>query len=285
MNPARQAIRSTRAACAALFQTVFPDQCWITGTPLSADSPHLSPEIREQIARESLTNYCRRCGSTVGPYERHDRHSPCLRCPTRDIGVHTLARVGHFAPPLSRLVYQIKFAGRWELAAVAAPFLFQALTAVSEQQQMPIDTLIPLPLHWRRRLKRTFNQSEELACHLSALGSWPVRQPLRRVKSTAEQSGIHSKTQRRENMKGAFICRPDPWLSGKHLWLLDDVCTTGATLHAAATAIRKLAPAIRPASINALVLCVTDHHGTPHVEELDADSVPDDHPVTSIRDC
>ena len=276
MSEVGRILRSARNATAGVVDVLFPDRCWVSSQAVGADSPHLSAEVRQEIACAQLVNFCRRCGSTLGPYERHDRKSPCQRCPGRDIGVGTLARVGAFAPPLSGLVHRIKFGRSWELAGVIAPFLLQALSRVSEEQKVPVDAILPLPLHWRRRAQRGFNQAEELARELCGLGKWPLLQPLRRVKHTHEQARIHYKTRRQENMAGAFVCRPESRLQGKHVWLLDDVCTTGATLHAAATAIRKLAPAIRPASINAVVLCVTDRAAPAQVEELDSDDVPDD---------
>jgi hypoxanthine phosphoribosyltransferase len=52
------------------------------------------------------------------------------------------------------------------------------------------------------------------------------------------------------------------------VWLIDDVSTTGATLHAAATALRKLPKGLKPASINAAVICITDHESPPPLTEI-----------------
>ena len=66
---------------------------------------------------------------------------------------------------------------------------------------------------------------------------------------------------RLENLRGAFtlVRGAEKRLAGKHVWLVDDVTTTGATIHAAASALRKLAKGHKAASINAAVVCVTDH--------------------------
>ena len=266
----RQGVREGVRGVVDLF---FPKQCMVNDEPLEGNEFHFSQKVREGIARLALVGYCRRCGSSVGPNERHDRANPCGRCAERDLGIHTIARIGAFEQPLRRLVYRLKFAGQWELAVAAGPLLAQALRAVMEESAVKVDALVPLPLHWRRKLKRGFNQAEELANSTGRILGVNVLRPLRRIKATHEQATLMNRTQRRENMAGAFVARADGRLHGKHVWLLDDVCTTGATLHAAATALRKLAPEIRPASINALVLCVTDSKAPVQVVELDGDEV------------
>jgi ComF family protein len=229
---------------------------------------NLSSEAREQIAALVLVPYCWHCGLSVGPYESHDRNHVCARCGTRDVGVNWIARVGTFSEPLVTLVHRLKFSRAWEMGPILAPFLYQALLRVSEATKTPVDLLVPVPLHWRRQMQRGFNQSDELAREVAALAGWRVAAVLRRTRATRAQARLDSPDQRRENLRGAFSCRregptlfgawrPHP-VAGKHVWLMDDVSTTGATLHAAASALRRLGRNSRPASINAAVVCVTD---------------------------
>ena len=51
------------------------------------------------------------------------------------------------------LVHRLKFGRSWELAKIMAPFLFQAMTQVAESVAVPVDIIVPVPLHWRRRAK------------------------------------------------------------------------------------------------------------------------------------
>jgi ComF family protein len=252
---------------APVLDLLLPPTCAAAGTGDVA--LNLSSSARDQIATLAARPYCFHCGLSVGPHEFHDRHNICARCGTRDVGVNLLARVGTFTEPLIRLVHRLKFSRAWEIAPILAPFLYQALLRVSETTRTPVDILVPVPLHWRRSIHRGFNQSEELAREVAALSGWKVANLLKRSHLTRAQAQLDSPAQRRDNLRGAFTCRQlAPSLfgshrhhpaTGKHIWLIDDVSTTGATLHAATMALRKLDKNARPASINAAVICVTDY--------------------------
>jgi ComF family protein len=182
--------------------------------------------------------------------------------------VRRIARVGTFGEPLVTLIHRLKFGRSWEVARVLAPFMHHAISRVAEEVKVPVDVLVPVPLHWMRRARRGFNQAEELAREAGRLGGWRVIRPLRRVRRTAEQARIDAPSRRAENLQGAFSGLPDRRLRAKHVWIVDDVSTTGATIHAAATALRKLPEDCRPASINAAVVCVTDHGSPPARVEI-----------------
>jgi len=100
------------------------------------------------------------------------------------------------------------------------------------------DLVVPVPLHWRRRWKRGFNQTELLASDVAKRLGMTVARVLRRVRHTATQTGL-SNTGRRHNVAAAF--RVSRWsrLAGKSILLIDDVMTTGATAAACGTALRR----------------------------------------------
>ena len=265
MTLLRSTARALSRLSAPLVDLVYPATCWATGAAIAAAEGGLATEAREQIARGIAWPYCTRCGSTTGKFADHSPANPCPRCAVRNLGVRTIARAGTYDPPLSSLVRQLKFHKHPELAPILAPFLYQAITL----RGSPVDVLIPVPLHWQRRISRGYNQSDELARALAAISGWPVARVLQRTKRTSEQSHALSVPQRVENLRGAFACQATAALAGKQVWLVDDVCTTGATLHAAAMAFRGLPRDRRPAGINAVVLCVTDWVEAPQGEPAD----------------
>jgi ComF family protein len=263
MRFTRRIVQTTRP----VVDTLFPATCWADASATEAASG-LSDSARTAIGHLAAQRYCHACGLTTGPHAKNSSRFHCGRCEQRDAGVVRVARVGTFSEPLVTLVHRLKFERAWEVARVLAPFLYQAMLAVSEESSLPVEVMVPVPLHWMRRAKRGFNQAEELAREVAALSGWPLHKGLRRVRRTVSQTRLDSRTRRAENLKDAFVCNPTSAFAGKHVWLIDDVSTTGATLHAAATALRKLAPGSRPASINAAVICITDHGSPPPLTEI-----------------
>jgi ComF family protein len=92
--------------------------------------------------------------------------------------------------------------------------------------------LVPVPLHASRLHERGFNQAELLARELSGITNIPVKPMLVRHMKTAQQARL-TRAERLENVRQAFAIAAD-WvpMPAEHLVLVDDVATTGATLHA-----------------------------------------------------
>lgn len=101
-----------------------------------------------------------------------------------------------------------------------------------------IDCLLPVPLHYRRLWKRTFNQSRLIAESLQArCPDVPVRQDLlKRRRNTASQTNL-SRAARQKNVQGAFVANPA--VKGMRVALVDDVATTSSTLAACALALKR----------------------------------------------
>lgn len=98
------------------------------------------------------------------------------------------------------------------------------------------DVIIPIPLHWRRKRMRGFNQSNLLAIELGSLTTIETDETaLKRVRHTDPQVGLTPR-EREENVQQAFSAMPDR-VRGKRVLLIDDVYTTGATLTSAASTL------------------------------------------------
>lgn len=136
-----------------------------------------------------------------------------------------------YAFPLDRLLPRLKFHRDFASGRV----LTQAMADHCGQLARP-DALLPLPLHRERLRRRGFDQALELARPLAhALGLPLLDGVLTRAKSTSAQSRLDAEARKR-NLRGAFHVLAGTPLP-PHIVLVDDVMTTGATLHAAAHAL------------------------------------------------
>src|SRR5437868_626386 len=120
-----------------------------------------------------------------------------------------------------KLVHAFKYGDRLDLA----PMLGRWMARAGHELTGEADALVPVPLHWRRLWQRRFNQSAALAKDISAASSVPVAHDLlKRVKATAQQVGL-SRTQRAENVQGAFRVPPAARgeVKGRRFILIDDV--------------------------------------------------------------
>lgn len=134
-----------------------------------------------------------------------------------------------------RTIHNIKYHNSYYLALKLgewwATFLSQS------EYYRGVDAIVPVPLHWRRRLGRTYNQSEYIAEGLAkGLGVKMISNAVRRTQYNDSQVK-HTASERWENVEGIFsVTRPEK-LNGKHLLLVDDVFTTGATIISLGNAI------------------------------------------------
>jgi ComF family protein len=133
------------------------------------------------------------------------------------------------------LVHALKYGDRLDLA----PMMGRWLCHAGGELLAEADALVPVPLHWRRRWARRFNQSAMLAAAVSAASGVPIAGgALKRVKFTAQQVGL-SRAARATNVQGAFRVPPEgkAAVAGRRLVLVDDVLTSGATVEGCAKAL------------------------------------------------
>ncbi len=142
-----------------------------------------------------------------------------------------------YQAPLNRLVWRFKFNGDLAVGRVLANLLAQHLGELGNE--MP-DLIVPVPLHWRRKLARGFNQSGELAIIVGKLLDIPVRNDLlTRVTHTSPQRGL-DRDQRRRNVKHAFApktIRAQRQIKDRSIAIVDDVVTTASTADAVARSL------------------------------------------------
>ena len=236
----RQAVR---ALAAGLLDAILPPLCLICDRPLAAtgllcaacweDIDFVAPPhcrvcgypFEFDLGEETL---CGACAGSLPPYDR----------------CRAVMRYGETA---RRLLLGFKHADRTEGAASLGQWMARA----GHELRSGTDIIVPVPLHWRRLLRRRFNQAALLAWALAE--AWrdppfmgdenpPTCCPdlLLRVRATPSQGHL-SLAQRRQNVAGALKLNPKrrQLLQGRRVLLVDDVMTTGATVEACSRVLKR----------------------------------------------
>ena len=204
---------------------LFPQRCVGCGKwgsficPACRQSlPHIEPPI------------CPKCGR---PQPSGILCSSCLSWQANIDGIRSPFR---FDDAVCKAIHELKYQN---LRAIAVP-LAELLSEYLAASPVPADVLIPVPLHPRRRRERGYNQSELLARELGKLSRLPIATDcLIRERDTPPQARTSSVEERRRNIAKAFVCL-DNRIRSKRVLVIDDVSTSGATLDAAAAALKSV---------------------------------------------
>jgi ComF family protein len=217
-------------------QLIYPNACLICDSPETESTPlrhGLCSKCCLSIVADS-PDVCPRCAATVGPHT--DVSEGCPACRTRAFAFTGAIRLGPYEGRLREAILRLKHSAGEPLAEMLGRIL--AEERLSALKASGIEIVVPVPLHWRRRWRRGYNQAaslgRELACSLGA-----EFQPgcLRRIKP-APQHAQPSATARQENIRGAFAGPARASLASRTVLLVDDVMTTGSTAHEAARTLK-----------------------------------------------
>ncbi len=137
-----------------------------------------------------------------------------------------------YAFPVDAAIKALKFGRK----LYYAPALAEPLCEACEYLPSDVDAVLPVPLHWRRRWFRGFNQAEEIGRPVARHLGVPLIHSVVRRKATAFQSGL-SAHRRAQNLRRAFLVRGE--LRYVHVLIIDDVITTGTTVRQVAASLRR----------------------------------------------
>jgi ComF family protein len=175
---------------------------------------------------------CDLCGDPLPSWRQTSVESArCPRCRRRPVGIDRGRAVGVYDGALRQIVHAFKYDGRRTLAGPLARLMADA----GHDLLATADFAVPVPLHRRRERSRGFNQARDLADRLGCR----VAEVLVRTRATPRQTDLPA-ARRHANVRGAFVLRHRlrERIEGRNVVLVDDVSTTGATLHACARVLR-----------------------------------------------
>jgi competence protein ComFC len=218
----------------AAGQFLWPAVCAVCSSSIEEDSGNLCRDCWQSLSGAIGHDYCRRCGRQVSRYGIV--HNRCGGCFEEDLVYDGLCRVGFYDGTLKHMLGALKFQDKVELMDHIGPVFKQAFSAAGFDAKAQL--LVPVPLHWRRRFQRGFNQSFLLAKYLKN-ESMQISEDLVRIRYTPHQWQMQTDSQKRRNVRDAFTVRQGHPFEGKTVCLVDDITTSGATLTECARTLKE----------------------------------------------
>lgn len=212
-----------------LLRIIFPDFCIHCGTPLMGDEDHLCTNCLIDIP------WALQASTPDNDTElRLAGRVPCQAAAS--------LMIFHKGSVSQSIVHQIKYHGNTKLGTIYGKLLGQELKKSGRFDD--IDFIIPVPLHWFKKLHRGYNQSDYISQGISAVLGTPVLNGnLKRIKYTHTQTK-KNRIERQKNMQSVFAIKHPEQLQNKHILITDDIITTGATLDACYQAMKSI-PGLR----------------------------------------
>lgn len=212
---------------ARLADLVFPPTCGLCRRPLG-EGRNVSVCIRCREAAPLINGpLCPRCGLEFTSPDT-DSHL-CGICLTRRWHWTLHRSCGWYDGTLKLAIHHLKFSGDHTVLPYLGDLLYQVF--LRECVSVPVDMLVPIPLHRRRLRQRGFNQSLLLARLLSRRTGIPVEpRILRKTRETAPQTSLTA-SERRANLRGAFTVADARATASRSILVIDDVYTTGTTIN------------------------------------------------------
>ncbi len=214
---------------------VYPPRCAGCGAMLD-DSTVIAfcVQCREQLSPEGVVQ-CRRCATTVNPIER--QAGDCSRCRTERFQFDRAYALDRYEGWLREAVLRMKRSSEEPLMMEMGRLLAERFR--NELQALELDVVVPVPMHWTRRLVRGTNSPEIMGQVLARqLGVNFGPRALRRQRRTRKLADL-TRQERKRTLRNAFgIARGCDFTAARVL-LVDDVLTTGITCDTAARALKK----------------------------------------------
>ncbi len=217
------------------FDLLWPPRCVFCG----AETPGCETPGCDGAGRRRPAEVCGDCsrslasgGSRCGRCGQPGDDDPCGRCGGRTGECAGLVVLGSYADAVRDAVLRAKRpAGELLAAGLAALIVERHGERIRGWQP---DLVVPVPMHWTRRLVRGTSAADELARGVASGLGLPFRRAVRRSRRTVMQNSL-PRSDRRDNVAGAF--RAVRRVAGRRVLVVDDVTTTGSTVAACSAAL------------------------------------------------
>ena len=215
-------VRTYKAFTRNLLDIIFPPCCAGCGK-----SGHVLCSSCIEKIPPLVPPLCPQCGTQLPSY------GVCPRCQYHRLNLSGLRVVSAYQEPLRSYIHALKYEGNTRLAEPLGILMARAWVSYG----LPVDMIVPVPLHSERQQRRGYNHAQLLAEVCAAQVQVPLHEHiLIRTRATMAQVEL-APSARYQNVAGAFVCNrafATGTLYGRRILIIDDVCTTGATLEACA---------------------------------------------------
>jgi competence protein ComFC len=224
---------ASRRLLDAFNHLLWPAVCVNCGTTIIDSSDTLCRNCWTELLNCTTDSYCRRCGRDAAAAAIVNERCPA--CVEEDFHFDAIARCARYDGTVKSMILAFKNS-HCELAPMLAGIARTSLDSSSFCDN--IDYLVPVPLHWARRLKRGYNQAALVAKKL-CVNDIKLSNDLVRIRNTPIQPSFTSPAARTRNVADAFAVRNGHDFADKTICLVDDVKTTGATLNECAKTLKQ----------------------------------------------
>jgi ComF family protein len=212
---------------------LWPAVCVNCRAVITDNNDKLCQNCWNELLACTTDSYCRRCGRVVSVGGLIN--GVCPACQGQDFHFDAITGCGIYDKTLRSMILAFKNS-HCELASILSPIAEAALQ--NSKFVNDIDFLVPVPLHWVRRLKRGYNQAKLIAEQLCTK-KIKINTDLVRMRNTAAQPSLNSAAAKARNVADAFAVRKGHNFAGKEICLVDDIKTTGATLNECAKTLKQ----------------------------------------------
>jgi len=238
--------RVLRSPLDALSCAFLPASCSLCGSLLPQLSPAPICDACWQEFSTSTGPVCVRCGDAIDAAQYRlapEGEANCRACRLAPPPFVKAVSYGTYQGRVKEAIHALKYDGLYAAAPRLGGFLAEAISRLAKEA--PADMLVvPVPLHKSKHAQRGFNQARALATHaLKSLGKthpeWRLTlaaSSLVRLRATESQAGLTPRM-RRMNVRGAFKVSDPAAVRDRHVLVIDDILTTGATARAVSKAL------------------------------------------------